>query len=240
MAASCLLSAGCLVGPGTRSRSCPRRKRSRLGRRAGPRRGEVVGGVPGRTLQTLMRTAVDRNDNVRLAAARACWKPRPARHHAIGPVSERERGRAGRRRAHTRAGSTARAMRHALRSRAARRGNWTSGALPACDQSTRAASRPNGGGGGADDRGQPGCRSVARASRGPSARISPDADVTSGVAAADAKCVKTAVSSLVDVRRPSSSCSAQRGNCGLERAGSRSRKTASILLGNFRRRSPVG
>ncbi len=108
IAASGLLSAGCLVGPNYSKPELPTPEaiRGAEGAAAGPAFGDAKWWevLQDEQLQTLVRTAVERNDNVRLAAARVLGGGGSARHHAIRPVSERERGRAGRRRTHGRAG----------------------------------------------------------------------------------------------------------------------------------------
>ena len=74
IAASGLLSAGCLVGPNYSKPELPTPEaiRGAEGAAAGPAFGEAKWWevFQDEQLQTLVRTAVDRNDNVRLAAAR--------------------------------------------------------------------------------------------------------------------------------------------------------------------------
>ena len=108
--ASGLLSAGCLVGPNYSKPALPtpdsdprRRRRAAAGPRV--RRCEVVGGVPGRAAADAGAHRAGRGTTTcGMAAARVLEARGAARDHAVRPVSDRERGRAGRRRTHGRAG----------------------------------------------------------------------------------------------------------------------------------------
>ena len=80
-------------------RRVPRRRRRRRDADASLGDDEVVGGLPGRALQPLIRTALAHNDDVRLAAARILEAQAQLGITRVEPVSDRDRRRRRARRA---------------------------------------------------------------------------------------------------------------------------------------------